>query len=145
MGAASQLEAALPTGRDLGRSRCEVVVFGGRLGDPDDRVVLAWALQAGAAVLLEPAPAAVVATAVWGRATLVHGDAHRLAALRHAVAAEREPLAARLASRLGRGVPPPRRPLGRLHSVVVTGAAPLPEADRAFWTARGVAVIPLPR
>ncbi len=128
LAAAARLAAALPPGRDLGRSRREIVVFGGKLGDREDRVVLTWALLAGAAVLLEPEPAAVVPSAVWARPTLFHGDASRLAALRQAIE--------RLRGRPGRGVP-----LGRLHTLVPTGSAALSGADLAFWRGRGVAVL----
>ncbi len=140
--AANRLAAALPADRPLGRSGREVFVFGGRLGDPDDRAVLSWALLAGAAVLLEPEPAAVVPTAVWARVTLFHGDAGRLGALRNAVERERESLFTRLARRFGRPTPVPR-PLGRLHTLVLTGAAPLPQSDLAFWQTHRVTVVHL--
>jgi hypothetical protein len=144
LAAAARLAAELPPDRRLGRSRREVLVFGGRLDDRDDRVLLTWALLAGAAVLLEPEPAAVIPTAVWARVTLFHGDAARLAALRRAVEQEREPLGARLLRRFGRRRSIPQRPLGRLHTLVATGATPLPAPECAFWTERGVTIVRLP-
>jgi hypothetical protein len=149
--AAARIAAALPPERDLGRSEREVVVFGGHPGERDDRAVFTWALLAGAAVVLEPEPSAVVPTAVWVRPTLFHGDTARLAALRRALEGQPEPLSSRLARLLrGRRAPSPappaavRGPLGRLHTLVLTGSAPLSEDDRAFWRARGVTVFSLP-
>ena len=124
--AARALEAALPPGRDLGRSRREVLVLPADLPEPADRVLFTWSLLAGAALVLEPEPAALVPSALWARPTVFHGDPPRLAALRRAAAGA------------------PRAALRRLHSLVVTGPAPLAAGDLAFWRARGVAVVPLP-
>ncbi len=123
---AEALEAVLPRRRDLGRSRREVLVLPADLPGPADRVLFAWSLLAGAALLLEPEPAALVPSALWARPTLFHGDPPRLAAFRRTAA----------------GAPPAA--LRRLHSLVVTGPAPLAAGDLAFWRARGVAVMPLP-
>lgn len=123
--AAQALEAILPGRRDLGRSRREVLVLPADLPGPADRVLFAWSLLAGAALVLEPEPAALVPTAFWARPTVFHGDAARLAAFRRAAAGA------------------PRAALRRLHSLVVTGPAPLAAGDLAFWRARGVAVVPL--
>jgi hypothetical protein len=68
----------------------------------------------------------VVQTALWARPTVFHGDPPRLAALRRAAADA------------------PRAALRRLHSLVVTGPAPLAAGDLTFWRTRGVAVVPLP-
>jgi hypothetical protein len=122
---AQALEAVLPPARDLGRSRREVLVLPAGLPEPADRVLLTWSLLAGAALVLEPEPAAVVGTALWARPTLFYGDPPRLAAFRRAAAGA------------------PRAALRRLHSLVVTGPAPLAAGDVAFWQARGVAVVPL--
>jgi hypothetical protein len=148
--AAARIAAALSPERDLGRSGREVVVFGGCLGERDDRAVFAWALLAGAAVVLEPEPSAVVPTALWARPTLFHGDAARFVALRRAVEDQPPPLSSRLARlfRARRAASPPPaaalRPLGRLHTLVLTGSAPLPADDRTFWHARGVTVFSFP-
>ncbi|HEX9668547.1 MAG TPA: hypothetical protein VGC93_03585 [Thermoanaerobaculia bacterium] len=124
--AARALEAVLSPGRDLGRSCREVVVLDAALRERADRVLLAWSVLGGAALLLEPEPAAVVPTALWARPTLFHGDSPRLAAFRRAAAGA------------------PRAALRRLHSLVLAGPAPLAAGDLAFWRARGVAVVPLP-
>ncbi|HEX5761051.1 MAG TPA: hypothetical protein VF121_17825 [Thermoanaerobaculia bacterium] len=126
LAAAEALEAALPRGRALGRSRREVVVAGAGLRDPGDRALFTWSLLTGAALVVEPEPAAVVPTTLWARPTLFHGDADRLAAFRRGAAGA------------------PRAALRRLHSLVLAGPAPLPAEDLAHWRAHGVAVVPLP-
>ena len=123
---AEALEAALPRRRDLGRSGREVLVLAADLPEPADRVLFTWSLLAGAALILEPEPAAFLPTALWARPTVFHGDPSRLAAFRRAAAGA------------------PRAALRRLHSLVVTGPAPLAAGDLAFWRARGVAVVALP-
>jgi hypothetical protein len=123
---AEALEVSLPRRRDLGRSRREVLVLPADLAEPADRVLFTWSLLAGAALVLEPEPAALVPTALWARPTVFHGDPQRLAAFRRAAAGA------------------PQAALRRLHSLVVTGPAPLAAGDLAFWRTRGVAVVPLP-
>src|SRR6185295_10615031 len=103
------------------------------LADPVARGLLAWATVAGAAVMLEPDPLCLVPTAVWARPTVFAGGAAELVQLRAAI--ER------------RHRRPRRRalPLGRLRAVLLGGSEPLPDEERAFWSARGVAVSPFPR
>ncbi len=134
LAAAHALRTALPAapGRD-------VAVLAAPLAGPA-RLLLAWAVLAGAALVLEPEPAALAATAAWARPTVFLGDAAAAAALRARV--PREALLARLGRRLGLRRRP-ALPFGRLRALVVSGP-PLPEGEAAFWSARGVALLPAP-
>jgi hypothetical protein len=125
---AERIEALLPAGR---RGR-EIVVSSRPLADPGERQLLAWATWTGAALLLEADRGASVATAVWARPTLFHGDARELALLRQAVPRS-------VLERLGRR---PRRPFGRLHTILLDGD--LPPDEQAFWEGRGVRVQTIP-
>jgi hypothetical protein len=111
----------------------EVVVLGGSPEDRAERRMLAWATVAGAAVLLEPDPAARVATAAWARPTIFHGTAAELSALFRAAGPARTRLFRR-----------PRRPFGRLHTLLLAGGPPSPAAELAAWRERGVAIVSLP-
>ncbi len=143
--AARAMQAAL-AGSLAGSGNREIAVLAPPLAGEPARRLLAWATLAGAALLLEPEPAALAATAAWARPTVFVGDAAALAALARAV-----PPAGRLRSRvdrlLGRGA---SLPFGRLHTLFVAGPAADPrretaaELDTGFWTARGVRVLPLP-
>ncbi|HEY0781517.1 MAG TPA: hypothetical protein VGE98_03615, partial [Thermoanaerobaculia bacterium] len=77
----------------------------------------------------------LVPTAVWTRPTVFAGSAAELVQLRAAVEN-------RARRRLVR-----RRalPLGRLRAVFFGGTEPLPDEERAVWSARSVAVSPFPR
>jgi hypothetical protein len=119
LAAAQRIQDEIPPPRKPGR---EILVAGRSLFDPVDRAVLAWALVAGAAVLLEPLPGARAATAAWARSTVFHGTPEEIAHLR------------RLAE-TGSG-----RRWWRLRVIFVTGTEPLPEGDAAFWRDRGVKV-----
>jgi hypothetical protein len=104
----------------------EIVVLGGPLEDPIERMMMAWATLAGVAVVLEPDPALRIATAAWVRPTVFHGTPGEIAELR-----------ARLGkSRKG------RLPFRRLRTLLVAGV--LPEGEEAFWRERGVGVRTLP-
>lgn len=116
--------------------RREILVTGGPLEDPASRTVLAWATLAGTAVVAEPDRAAVAATAAWARPTVFHGRAEDLRALRR-LAEERE---GRRWLRRRR----PRRPFGRLSTLLVSGPEERPAADLAFWAARGVHLARMP-
>jgi hypothetical protein len=124
IGAAGELAARLAPARP--RRGREILVLPRPLADPAGRRLAAWALAAGAALALEPDRARLAAAAAWVRPTVFAGDPDEIAALRALV----EP------RRRRRG----GLPLGRLHTVAVLGGAPLPAAERAFWTGRGVAV-----
>ena len=134
LAAARALEATLPPA-----PRRDVAVLAAPLAGPlagPARLLLAWAVLTGAALVLEPDPAALAATAAWARPTVFLGDAAAIAALR-----ARVPPPSRFARLLSR-----RRsalPFGRLRALVVAGP-PLPEAEAAFWSARGVRMLDLP-
>jgi hypothetical protein len=104
----------------------QIVVLGGPLEDPLERMMMAWATLAGAAVVLEPDPALRIATAAWVRPTVFHGTPGEITELR---------------ARLGK-VRKGRLPFRRLRTLLVVGV--LPEGEEAFWRERGVAVRTLP-
>jgi hypothetical protein len=99
------------------------------LADPGERALLAWATLAGAALVLEPDPASLVATAAWARPTLFAGTVAEIAALRRVV--ER----GRRGSRGSR-----RLPLRRLRLLLPRGPDPLDPAEASFWQAHGVEI-----
>jgi hypothetical protein len=111
--------------RRSARPEREVLVLPRPLADPAGRRLAAWALAAGAALVLEPDRALLAATAAWVRPTVFAGDPAEIAALRAEVEARRR----------RRGLP-----FGRLHTVAVLGGEALPAAERAFWAGRGAAV-----
>jgi hypothetical protein len=118
---------------------CEVAVTTAALENPGERLLLAWSLLAGAALVLEPEPAARVATAVWARPTLFAGTAAEAAHLaREAESWQREwreGWTARLLRRLRKAPGKPSRPFGRLHTLVIDGpTAP----DPSPWQRQGV-------
>jgi hypothetical protein len=100
----------------------EIVVLGGALGDPVERIMLSWATLTGAAVVLEPDPALRAATAAWVRPTVFHGTPAEIADLR-----------ARVKRKGG-------LPFRRLRTVLVAGWQVLAPEDEAFWQQRGVQV-----
>jgi hypothetical protein len=104
----------------------EIVVLGGPLADPVERSMMAWAILAGAAVVLEPDPRLRAATAAWARPTLFHGTPGEIAELRARAGKARKG----------------RLPFRRLRTVLVKGV--LPDEDEAFWRERGVRVVRLP-
>lgn len=123
------------------------------------RLLAEWALATGGALVLEPSPAALVATAAWARPTLFAGtprDLERLAV--EARVHEGSYLAGflrRLARLVGRRRAP--RPFGRLHTLVELppaaggaspsgggdGERPRESGDHDFWRSRGIARITL--
>jgi len=135
LAAAQSLQSALPPAR-----RRDVAVLAPPLAGGSARLLLAWATLAGAALVLEPDPAALAATAAWARPTVFLGDAAAIAALRARVPPEpRLVRALRFLRPRGR----PALPFGRLRALVVSGT-PLPADEAAFWSARGVALLPAP-
>ncbi len=125
--AARLAEARCPP-RARRAARREILVLPRPLHHPGGRLLAAWALAAGAALVLEPEPKHLTATALWVRPTVFAGDPGEVAALRAA-----------LGERRRRGLP-----LRRLHTVaVLAGAASdaaLPDAERRFWADRGTVV-----
>lgn len=126
LGAALETAAGPPAG---GR---EIVVWSGPPDDPGTRAFLAWAALGGAALVLEPDPRSLAATAAWVRPTFFQGSPADLAALRQWVG-ELSPR--RWWHR------PSRLPLGRLRAVRPLGPEELPAEEGAFWRERGVAIL----
>jgi hypothetical protein len=110
------------------RPRREVVVSRGMLGAAGERALLAWATVAGAAVVLEPAAASLVATAAWARPTVFAGTVAEIGALRRVVEGRR------------RWWPSQRLPFGRLRLLLVRGGEALAEGEADLWRERGVRV-----
>jgi hypothetical protein len=156
LGARAQAAAAAAFGAGLAlaaprRPRREIVVLAPpfaeeRGADPGASLLFAWAVLAGAALVLEPSPPALVATAAWARPTLFRGPAADLAALaREAEAAERHgfsPWLRRLRHHLAPEAPPPL-PFARLHTLLLAGPPP-PAESLTFWHTRGTRVLPDP-
>ncbi len=139
--AAERLERGIASGGPRRPGR-EILVTAGPLADPAVRQAVSWALAVGAALVLEPAPAQLAATAAWARPTVFLGTSAELAALDGAAAAAagRWPtLRAALRRALGRPLP---LPFGRLHTLLVDPRRVEP-AVLAPWRARGVAVVPV--
>ena len=150
--ASAASESAVGAGREIGQAELiaaaadlaariasrrgrDVLVWTGPPHDPAERVLSAWALFSGAALVLEPEPENLAATAIWVRPSVfAGGGAERRTLLDWLAAHDRR------RSVLGR----PRLPLRRLHTVVATGPEPMPEDERALWAERGVvtAVVP---
>lgn len=123
--------------------RREIVVAAPPIAGEGGRLLLAWAVLAGAAVVVEPSRIGLVATAAWARPTVFHGTVAEIAVLAtEAAAAERAGFAGfwrRLSRRLG-GDPPPPRPFGRLHTLVVSDG-PADAVDTGFWRTRGTRLL----
>jgi hypothetical protein len=132
LAAARQIGASVEPGAVAGRR--EILVAARPLAEPGERAMLAWAVMAGAAVVLEPTPAHLAATATWARPTLFHGTAADLVRLRHAAGLGRR----------RRWLPRPAPPWGRLRAVFLCGEEPLPPAEEAFWRERAVRVERVP-
>ena len=134
-----------------------VLAMGAPPGQRHDVVVLAppfaddplfdWAVVAGAALVVEPSPANLAATAAWARPTVFRGTAADLAALaRDAAAAERTGFAAWLRTLrrlLGQDAPPPL-PFARLHTLLLPDPPP-PEETLTYWRHRNTRLLPAPR
>jgi hypothetical protein len=147
----------------------EIVVSARPLDDPGERLLLAWALRSGAAVVLEPRPGAHVATALWVRPTVFAGDVVELESLARGMESYRSPVLRRLGRWLRRrlrGAVREPLPMDRLHTILVNllaepvpGAAgeggaereelqeatgELPEGVVRGWEDRGVRVLRFP-
>jgi hypothetical protein len=113
--------------REIGETgKREIVVLGGPLEDPLERMMMAWATLTGAAVVLEPDPALRIATAAWARPTVFHGTPGEIADLR---------------ARVGKGRKG-RLPFRRLRALVAAGE--IAEEEAELWRGRGVRVLPEP-
>lgn len=135
---AACLEAVAP-GRRRWKERREVALASFDLAEPDGRAIFAWALESGAALVLEPDPRSLGGVAAWARPTLVAGPPRGLAALEEtARRLEGRGVAARLRSLGRRG---PRRPFGRLRTVVLLGPGRLGASSLSYWLERGVGVV----
>jgi hypothetical protein len=135
LAAAAGVERAMASvsGHHADSREREILVAGWPLQEWAGRLLAAWAVAAGAALVLQADPALRLGAVLWARPTVFHGTAGELAALRLRVAAARRPGRWRR-----RQVPP----LGRLRTLFQCGA---PAADdTAFWQARGVRLLRLP-
>jgi hypothetical protein len=120
-----------------GRQRREILVVGRPPADPGERLLLAWALEAGAAQVLVPETQDRVALAIWARPTVFEGDAGELERLAEAAERWRPPPFSRWLRRL-RG-DPAELPFGRLHTALCR--APSPPEGMEAWRRRGVRVL----
>lgn len=127
--AAQSLAAELGPGR-----RRDVTVLGAPLEEPLARLHLAWATLTGAALVLEPQRAALPATAVWARPTVLAGTAPEL--LRHRAAWEASLPRRRRGDRRA-------RPLGRLRAWLLPASDPPEPAQRRWWEHRRVVLVPV--
>ncbi|HMB53830.1 MAG TPA: hypothetical protein VKU40_10955 [Thermoanaerobaculia bacterium] len=111
------------------------------LADPVARLLVDWSLVAGAALVLEPHPAALVPTAAWARPALFAGSGEEIGRLAAEAEAHERSYAAGWARRLlalfGHA-PQPRRPFGRLRAIVEIAPAAGDGSESAFWNERGV-------
>jgi hypothetical protein len=140
-----QVSAVSP--EPVSHPRREVAVTTAILDRPCERLLVAWSLLTGGALVLEPDPAARVATSVWARPTLFAGSPAEAAVLaREAEGWQREwqqSWTARLARRLRPRTP--TLPFARLHTVVIDPTIPPPTPpDPTFWHDRGVTYRHLP-
>lgn len=143
--AAAAVRAILVMGAPV-RPRREVVVVAPPFAGEEEKaqgMLFAAAVVDGAAVVVEPSPAALVATAAWARPTIFRGEGSEIVALAgEAAAAERAGFAGwwRRVLRLLGADPPLPLPFGRLHTLLVAGPPPA-DADLAFWRRRGTRVL----
>lgn len=133
----------VPPRRAPGRPRRQIVVVTPPFADEAAGLFFAAAVADGAAIVIEPSPASVVATAAWARPTIFRGDARQIAALaREAEAAERSGFAGwwRRVRRLFGAEPSPPLAFGRLHTLLVAGPSPADDG-LVFWRQRGTRVL----
>ncbi|HVT14964.1 MAG TPA: hypothetical protein VHQ90_02135 [Thermoanaerobaculia bacterium] len=126
-------EVATPPAGEVAAGR-DIVVCCRPLAEPGARAVLSWAAVAGAAVVLEPDPANLVATAAWARPTVFHGSAAELASLRR-----------RIERKAGARWSLPRRrlaglPWGRLRAVLLDDPEALGGGEGDFWRRAGARI-----
>jgi hypothetical protein len=138
LAAVARVESALGApagGRGDSRER-EILVAGWPLQQWAGRLLTAWAMVAGASLVLDSDPAQRLGTVLWARPTVFHGGAAEVAALRSQVAAARRPRRWRGWRRL------PAPPLGRLRTLFQL-ETPAP-GEVAFWHERGARLVQLP-
>ncbi len=135
LSAAAEVERAIASGsgRHADSREREILVAGWPLQEWAGRLLAAWAVAAGAALVLEADPALRLGAVLWARPTVFHGTAEELAALRLRVETARWP-------RRWRRRPAP--PLGRLRTLFQR--EPPAADDAAFWRQRGAQVVRLP-
>jgi hypothetical protein len=126
-------EVATPLAGEVAAGR-DIVVCCRPLAEPGARAVLSWAAEAGAAVVLEPDPAKLVATAVWARPTVFYGSAAELASLRRQL--ERRAGARWSLSRRRRA----GLPWSRLRAVLLDDPAALGGGEGDFWRRAGARI-----
>ncbi|HEY6323852.1 MAG TPA: AMP-binding protein [Thermoanaerobaculia bacterium] len=135
LAAAAEVESAIASrsGRHADSRNREILVAGWPLQEWAGRLLAAWAVAAGAALVFEADPAQRLGAVLWARPTVFHGTAEELAALRLRVGAARWP-------RRWRRRPVP--PLGRLRALFQH--EPPAADDVAFWRQRGAQLVRLP-
>ena len=135
LSAAAEVERAIASGsgRHADSREREILVAGWPLQEWAGRLLAAWAVAAGAALVLEADPALRLGAVLWARPTVFHGTAEELAALRLRVETARWP-------RRWRRRPVP--PLGRLRTLFQR--EPPAADDAAFWRQRGAQLVRLP-
>jgi AMP-binding enzyme len=133
LAAAAAVERAIgsPPGHRAGSRQREILVAGWPLQEWAGRLLAAWAVAAGAALVLEADPALRLGAVLWARPTVFHGTAEELAALRLRVEAAPRPRRRRLSP-----------PLGRLRTLFQS--EPPAADDAAFWRERGAQLLRLP-
>lgn len=136
--AAGELAARMATAPTAGN----IWVSARPLDDPMERLLMAWALPTGAAVVLEPRPGSLVPTAAWARPTVFAGDAAEIDALVAAAETYRSPFPRRWLRRLRRSSAPVP-PFDRLRTVVLCHDRRLSEPAFAFLRERGVRILRL--
>jgi hypothetical protein len=138
MAAVARVETVMgapPVHRRRSRRR-EILVAGWPLQQWPARLLTAWAITAGAALVLEADPARRQGTVLWARPTVFYGGGADLAALRHHVEATAPRARRRHRSRT------PALPLGRLRTLFQPD--PPAPAEAAFWQQRGARLLQLP-
>ena len=125
-------------GRELGRRLGEggerdIVLRWRPLADPGERVVLSWAIQSGAALMMEPVAAYFPGTVRWARPTVVQGTAEELAHLATELGLDGD---GRESRRL-------RKHLRRLRALICLGGEPESE-ELSTWRSLDVAILHLP-
>jgi len=135
LAAAAEVESAIVSrsGRRADSQEREILVAGWPLQEWAGRLLAAWAVADGAALVLEADPALRLGAVLWARPTVFHGTAEELAALRLRVETARWPR-----RRRRRPVPP----LGRLRTLFQR--EPPAADDEAFWRQRGAQLVRLP-
>lgn len=112
-------------------ARRDVLVSWRPLHLAGERLLVAWGLASGAALLLERDAQALAATVEWARPTLLHGDAGELGALRR-----------ELLARCGDRPERLRRRLDRVRAALVVGGADaLSGSEIAAWAALGIPLL----